>query len=129
MLGRKKFIIGGIIICTAVGYLAYMGFASSATYYYTVSELLEQTKSVEVTNVRVNGQVVSDSIEREAGELTLRFIITEGGKSLPVIYRGVVPDAFKDGIDIVIEGHLNSAGVFQADNILTKCPSKYDPEE
>ena len=129
MLGKKKFIIGGIIIFLAISYLAYVGFASSAIYYYTVSELVELESTVNDNTVRVNGQVATDSIEKETGGLTLRFIVTEGGVSLPVLYQGIVPDAFTDGVDIVIEGHLDSAGVFQADNILTKCPSKYVPEE
>ena len=129
MLGKKKFIIGGIILFLAIGYLAYIGFAGSAVYYYTVSELLEQESPANENTVRVNGQVAADSIEKETGSLTLRFIITEGEVSLPVLYQGIVPDAFTDGIDIVMEGHLNSSGVFQANNILTKCPSKYVPEE
>ena len=129
MPGRKKFVIGGAIIVIAVGYLAYMGFASSATYYYTVSEFVARQSSINGTNVRVNGQVMSNSVNKEPGGLTLRFTITEGGENLPVVYQGITPDAFKDGSDIVIEGSLNSAGVFEAANILTKCPSKYVPEE
>jgi cytochrome c-type biogenesis protein CcmE len=61
------------------------------------------------------------------GNSALEFTIMEGGKSLPVIYRGMVPDTFRAGREIVIEGHLDSGGVFQADTILTKCPSKYEP--
>jgi len=129
VLGKKKFIIGGIIICVAIVYLAYVGFASSATYYYTVSELIGQQSSVYDENVRINGQVAANSIEKETRGLILRFTITEGGESLPVVYNGVIPDTFQDDSDIVIEGHLNSEGVFQADSILTKCPSKYVPEE
>lgn len=129
MFARKKFIIGGLILLIAASYLGYTGFTNSAIYYYTVSELTERESSANRVNVRVNGQVVNNSIDKEAGGLTLRFIIAEGGETLPVVYQGIVPDAFKDGADIVIEGQLNSAGVFQADNILAKCPSKYVPEE
>ncbi len=128
-MGKRKFIIGGIIIILAVSYLGYAGFTNSATYYYTVSEIVRENASIDGANVRVNGQVVSNSIEREDGGLTLSFIVTEGGESLHVFYEGVVPDAFKDDIEVVVEGRLDSEGVFQADKVLTKCPSKYVPEE
>ena len=129
MLKRKKFLIGGIIIVLALGYLTYTGFESSATYYYTVSEFIERGSSIHGENVRVNGQVAADSVEKESGGLILRFTIIEAGNSLPVVYQGVIPDAFKVGSDVVIEGHLNSAGIFQANTILTKCPSKYVPKK
>lgn len=129
MFRKKKFIIGGLILLIAAGYLGYTGFANSAIYYYTVSEFAVQESSADSVNVRVNGEVVDNSIDKEAGGLTLRFIIAEGGETLPVIYQGIVPDAFMDGADVVIEGQLNPAGVFQADTILAKCPSKYVPEE
>ena len=127
MLRNKKFLISGLLILAAVSYLAYTGFESSAIYYYTVSELTEQGESVRNTNIRVNGQVDIDSVEHNStGNSALEFTIMEGGKSLPVIYRGMVPDTFRAGREIVIEGHLDSGGVFQADTILTKCPSKYE---
>jgi cytochrome c-type biogenesis protein CcmE len=80
--------------------------------------------------VRVNGQVAPGSVEQEAQGTILRFTIVdvEGEESLPVVYQGVVPDTFKVGNEIVIEGHLNSDGIFQANTILTKCPSRYVPE-
>jgi len=129
VLKGRRFLISGIILFLAIGYLGYIGFQSSATYYYTVSELLQQGAPAHGENVRVNGQVAPDSIEREAGGLKLRFTIIDGEESLPVIYQGIVPDAFKAGSDIVIEGLLDSAGICQANSILTKCPSKYVPKE
>ena len=127
MLKGKKFLIGGFIVFLAIGYLGFMGFQSSATYYYTVSELTEQGSSIYGENVRVDGQVAPGSVEQESGGLILRFTIIDGEGSLPVVYEGVVPDAFKVGNEVVAEGYLNSAGIFQANTILTKCPSKYVP--
>jgi len=128
LLKRKKFLIGGIIVALAVGYLSYAAFTNSATYYYTVSELTEQGSSIYGENVRVNGQVAPGSIEQESGGLILRFSIIDGEKSLPVVYRGVVPDSFKPDSEVVAEGYLNANGIFQANTIMTKCPSKYVPE-
>lgn len=128
MLRKKKFLIGGIIVCLAVGYLGYMGFTGSATYYYTVNELFEQGNSIYGENVRVNGQVAPGSVEQEAGSHILKFSIIEGEESLPVVYQGVVPDSFKVGNDVVVEGNLDSNGVFQANTLMAKCPSKYVPK-
>ena len=131
MLKKKKFLIGGIIIILAISYLAYTGFESSATYYYTVSELAARSSSINSDTIRVNGHVVDDSVEQDIKERTLRFTITdvEGDDSLSVVYRGIVPDTFQAGSDVVVEGYLNTEGVLQANSILTKCPSKYEPEE
>jgi len=130
VLKKKQFLIGGIIVFLAISYLGYTGFQGSATYYYTASELIEHESSIYGENVRVNGQVAPGSVEQEAQGTILRFTIVdvEGEESLPVVYQGVVPDTFKVGNEIVIEGHLNSDGIFQANTILTKCPSRYVPE-
>jgi len=131
VLKKKKFLIGGIIIVLAIVYLGYTGFESSSAYYYTVSELAAQSSSLDGKNLRVSGQVVDASVEQDIKGRILRFTIVdiEGEDSLPVVYQGIVPDTFEGGRDVVVEGRLNSAGVFQANNILTKCPSKYEPEK
>ena len=104
-----------------------MGFQSSATYYYTVSELNGQGNSIYGETVRVNGQIVPGSVEQEPGGFTLRFTIAEEGESLPVVYQGVVPDTFQVGGNIVVEGSIDSGGIFQATTLMPKCPSKYVP--
>ncbi len=130
MLKKKRFLIGGIIVFLAIGYLGFMGFQSSATYYYEVGELLEQGSSIYDETVRVNGQVIPGTVEQEAQGTILRFTIIdiEGEESLPVLYQGVVPDTFKVGNEVVAEGQLNSDGIFQAHTLMPKCPSKYVPE-
>jgi len=124
---KKKFIIGGLILFLAVGYLGFIGFRSSASYYYTVSELMAQGNIRPTQSVRVNGKVLAGSVEQKSGDLSLEFTVTEGGKNLPVVYRGVVPDTFTPGGDIVVEGTLSAGGIFQAKTLLPKCPSKYKP--
>ena len=128
---KKKFLIGGLIVVLAIAYLGYLGFQNSATYYYTVGELTAQPGPVNGESIRVNGLVADGSVEQDIKERILRFTIVdaEGENSLPVVYQGVVPDTFKTGSDVVVEGYLNSAGVFHANNILAKCPSRYVPEE
>ncbi len=129
MLRKRKFLIGGIIVFLAIGYLVYVGVMGGATYYYEVGELMEQGGSIYGENVRVNGQVAPGSLEQEDAGRTLRFtmIDVDGEESLPVFYQGVVPDTFKVGNEVVVEGQLNPDGIFQAHTLMPKCPSKYVP--
>ena len=124
-LRRLKFIIGAIIVLIAIGFLGYQGFMYSATYYYTVSEFAGQQSSLANESVRVTGNVTDGTIERQG--TTLKFTMTDGQNSLPVVYQGVVPDSFKAGITAVVQGKLNPAGIFEASELLAKCPSKYEP--
>ncbi len=127
MLKKKKFLIGGIVILLALSYLGYAGFQRSATYYYNVSEFLGNGAATEKANVKVMGEVARGSVQRN-GARNLRFDLNEGGQKMPVVYEGAVPDAFATGIDVVVEGRLDRSGVFQAKTIVTKCPSKYEPQ-
>lgn len=131
MLKKKRFLISGLILLLALGYLGYTGFTSAAAKNYTVSELAAQGSSIYGETVRVDGLVVAGSIEQEAVGRTLRFsmVDVDGEESLPVFYQGVVPDTFKENAEVVVEGQLNSDGVFHAGTLMAKCPSKYEPEE
>ncbi|MBI4266777.1 MAG: cytochrome c maturation protein CcmE [Chloroflexi bacterium] len=120
---RRKFVIAAIIVALALGYLGYRGFVASAGYYYEVSEFLAQPGSPAEKKVRVNGTVVPGTIEQQG--LNLKFAITDGQKELPVIYSGAVPDSFRAGGETAVEGKLNSDGVFEAQTLMPKCPSKY----
>jgi cytochrome c-type biogenesis protein CcmE len=125
VLKKKKFLIGGLVVFLAIVYLGYTGFMGSAAYYYTVSEFVEHKTPVNGDVVRINGQVAPGSVEQEDGGRTLRFTIAEGAVSLPVVYHGIVPDTFKAGSEIVVEGHLDSASTFEASTLMPKCASKY----
>jgi cytochrome c-type biogenesis protein CcmE len=126
---KKKFIIGGALIIIAIVCLIVLGLKNSATYYYEVGELLARGPSLAGKTVRVAGEVAPD-IGHEVGTLRFRIIdISSQNATLPVVYQGQVPDAFQAGREIVVEGRYDSSGVFEASSIITKCPSKYQPEE
>ena len=127
---NKKFLIGGIIVILAMAYLVYTGFAGAATYYYEVNEILTQRSSLQGENVRVHGLVEPGSIETESQNTVVKFNIIdiEQDEKLPVVYRGIIPDTFKENGDIVAEGQLEATGVFEAHLLLAKCPSKYESE-
>ena len=125
-----KFIIGGVIIAVAIIYLVYSGIQETALYYLTVSEFKEEGFSLAYAgeSVRVNGSVLDGSIQWSSQEGILRFIISDGENELPVTYRGVAPDTFKSGAEVVVEGKYTQEDILEVDKIMAKCPSKYEAE-
>lgn len=128
-MGRKKFLIAGLVLVLAMGFIAYRGFASSATYYMTISELKAKGDYAPQERLRVKGQVDPLSVKTtmDTQGQTLKFTIVDGELSLPVFYRGVVPDTFRPDNEVMVEGKYDPQGIFQADSILTQCPSRYTP--
>ena len=119
-----SFIIGGLVILAAVIYLVYANTQANAVYYLTVSELKSCTICM-TQSVRVAGVVQKGSIVRDDQKQLVSFTITQGRQQLAVTYSGVVPDIFRPGIEVVVEGHYTGHGPFQAQNLLAKCPSKF----
>jgi len=119
-----SFIIGGLAILAAVIYLVYANTQANALYYMTVSELKHCTICT-TQSVRVAGVVQQGSIVRDDQKQLVTFVIAQGGQQLAVSYSGVVPDIFRPGIEVVVEGHYTGQGPFQAQNLLAKCPSKF----
>ncbi len=113
----------------SLSFLGYSAFAGTATRYYKVGEVIGQGSSIYDENVRVNGKVVSGSVEQESTGGVLKFILVDidDEESLPVVYKGIVADAFKADYEVVIEGYLGLDGIFQAHTLMPKCPSKYVP--
>lgn len=123
---KMKFFMGGVLILGLIAYLAYAGLKDTMMYYFTVSELLSRGDSIYGAGVRLGGKVADGTVEWNPKTLQLKFVIGDGAKRLPVQYQGVVPDIFKEGIDVVVEGKYNSDGVFYAKTLLAKCPSKFE---
>ncbi|HLJ32643.1 MAG TPA: cytochrome c maturation protein CcmE [Ktedonobacteraceae bacterium] len=120
-----SFIIGGVAILVAVLYLVYANTQASAVYYMTVTELQHCTTCT-TQSVRVAGIVRPGSIARDDQKNVLNFVITEGNQALPVTYTGgVVPDIFRAGIQVVVEGYYTGSGPFKATTLLARCPSKF----
>ncbi|HEX6540353.1 MAG TPA: cytochrome c maturation protein CcmE [Ktedonobacterales bacterium] len=120
---RWSFVIAGLLIAGAVLYLVLANTRASAEYYMTMGEL-RQCTTCSSQAVRVAGQVATGTIQRDNKTQVLRFTMTDGKLSMPVVYGGIVPDAFKPGLTVVVEGHIQD-GTFQAKTLLAKCPSKF----
>lgn len=119
-----SFVIGGAAILAAIIYLVYANTQANAVYYMTVSEL-KNCGTCTTQSVRVAGYVQAGSIVQSNATQQIRFVIADGGQTLPVVYSGVVPDIFRAGIQVVVEGHYTGQGAFQAQTLLAKCPSKF----
>jgi cytochrome c-type biogenesis protein CcmE len=119
-----SFILGGLAILGAVIYLIYANTQANAAYYLTVSELKSCTTCA-AQSIRVAGVVQAGSVVNNEQNQQISFVIADSGQSLPVVYSGIVPDIFRPGITVVVEGHYTGTGPFQAQTLLTKCPSKF----
>ena len=132
MKKQRKFLVGGGTVAALVGYLMFTGMKDAMVYYHTPTELIAKTAqdpTYRENTVKVGGRVVPGSVDFEERTLDLRFTVVDvetGEASFPVEYTGPLPDTFKDGIDVVVEGRMNAAGTFEASTVLTKCGSRYE---
>ena len=124
-----KFVIAVVVLLGALGYLGFVAFQSATVYSYTVSELTALGPTPEGKLVRVNGSLVEDSFVRPDGSTIAHFTLTDkdgGTNAVAASYDGVLPDLFfNPQSEIILEGTYGSDGVFDSQNVLVKCPSKY----
>lgn len=127
--GRKMAIIVAIMLA-AFGYFSYTAFESAQSFYLTVDELVELGPSP-TQSVQVKGKLVEDSFVREGGTSTLaHFLLQENGAQVNATYDGVLPDLFfNPHSEIVLGGTYEDGGLFVADRVYVKCPSKYQSLE
>ena len=148
---RMKFVIGGLIIISAVVYLIISSTKTNAQYFMTVAELKEEGASIVGRNLRVSGAVLGETIQYDADTLRLVFEVAhvpgdnqeierEGGLAealnmavndpsrprLRVVYEGVKPDLLRHEAQAIMTGTMGEDGVFYADELLLKCPTKYE---
>lgn len=129
MKPRTKFLIGGCLVLGVAGYLMASSIRETGVYYLTPAELtakIQADPSFKNAGVKVGARVVPGSIERAPGGKEYTFKVTDGSKTLPVVYRGIAPDTFTDSVDVVVAGRMGTDGTFQATELLAKCASRYE---
>lgn len=149
--GRAKFLVGGLLIVAAVIYLIISSTQASAQYFLTVDELQAKGETVLGRDLRISGAVIGDSIKYDPQTLTLEFVVVhvpgdnqeieaQGGLAkvlhdavedesrtrLNVVYTGVKPDLLRHEAQAIMTGQIDESGVFHADELLLKCPTKYE---
>ena len=125
---RIGFIIAGLAGLGVAAFLAAQAFRSNLVFFYSPSEVVAKAAPVDRT-FRVGGLVEKDTLKRDNDGLTVRFTVTDTAKSIPVVYKGILPDLFKEGKGCVAQGRIGADGVFYADQVLAKHDENYMPPE
>jgi cytochrome c-type biogenesis protein CcmE len=127
---KIKFIIGGVVIVALIGYLIVSSISSEGAYFREVGEVLNQQTALTGKNLRVSGKVVTESIVYDAPQLELNFKISDpadASKQLAIHFHGVQPDQIgRENTEAIVEGTLGPNGTVDANNLLLKCPSRYE---
>ena len=111
----------------AAALLAMRGLRSQAAYFYTPADIAAG-KAHDGEAMRLGGMVERGSVTHLPDGVTIRFVVTDGKAATPVVFRGIVPDLFREGSGAVAEGRLEN-GAFVADAILAKHDERYMPPE
>jgi len=121
-----------LLVATGVGYLIFSGLSKNSVYFLNVGEALAMPPG-ELSQARLFGTVSAEDIDRDPSALGVAFHVLDKddpSKSIRVNYRGAVPDTFKPGVEVILEGSYTSGPPrFEATTLLTKCPSKYQKNE
>ena len=128
---KKKLpaLLSVLAVLGAMTYLLVSGFDDTVVYYKTVGELLSDPGRFEARPVRINGILETGSVRAKPGSNEFRFRLSKRDQALDVIYEGVLPDTMKEGQELVVHGVYDAAAkLFRAQEILTKCPSKYEAQ-
>jgi cytochrome c-type biogenesis protein CcmE len=127
-----KFLLGASVIVAAVTALIATGVKETGVYFLTPSELAAKSAAdptfVENVGFKVGAKVVRGSIRRDDAARTVDFQVSDGVRTYPVTYRGLVPDTFTDAndIEVIVEGRLGRDGTIRATDVLAKCGSRYE---
>jgi cytochrome c-type biogenesis protein CcmE len=128
MRASHKVLLAGVLVVGTVGFLMASGIKETGVYFLTPTELaakISADPSFHDVGVKMGAKVVSGTIERDVASQTIRFRVTDGQVTYPVVYRGLAPDTFTDDVDVVVEGRLQPDGTFRATTLLAKCGSRY----
>ena len=127
---HKRFVLVGVGIAGLAlsATLVLSAFQKNLVFFYTPSQVFKKEAPIG-KSFRIGGLVEKGSLKREADGVTVDFVVTDTAKSIPVHYRGILPDLFKEGKGVVTEGKLEPDGTFVASEVLAKHDANYMPPE
>jgi len=120
-------LVGVALVAAAVG-LVLFSLKNNVSLYFTPTQVYNKEAPLG-RNFRIGGMVEEGSVTRENDGLTVRFRITDTVNAMPVVYKGILPDLFKEGKGVVAQGKLNAENVFVAEEVLAKHDENYMPPE
>ena len=125
---RLAMIAGGVAALGIAIALVLNAFQSNLVFFFSPSQVAANEAPVDRT-FRLGGMVETGSLKRLPDGLTVRFVVTDTAKTIPVEYRGILPDLFREGKGVVAQGKLDAGGVFRAQEVLAKHDENYMPPE
>lgn len=125
---RIALIVAGLAGLSIAAGLALSAFQDNLVFFFSPSQVAANEAPVNRT-FRVGGLVQNGTVQRDNDGLTVRFVVTDTAKSIPVVYKGILPDLFKEGKGCVAQGRVGADGVFYADQVLAKHDENYMPPE
>lgn len=125
---RALAIVAAVAALGGATMLVLNAFNSNLVFFFSPTQVLANEAPRE-RSFRIGGLVQEGSLQREAQGLTIRFVVTDLAKTLPVTYTGLLPDLFKEGKGVVAQGRLDADGVFRAEQVLAKHDENYMPPE
>ena len=125
---RIVLIFAGLLILGGIATLVLNAFQSNLVFFFSPTQVAAG-EAPKGKPIRIGGMVKEGSIAREADGVTLRFIMTDTEKEIPVTYKGILPDLFKEGKGAVAQGKIGETGVFAATEVLAKHDENYMPPE
>ena len=123
---RFAMIAGGLVALGAATAFVLAAFRENLVFFFTPSQV-EAKEVPQGRAFRIGGLVVPGSLRRQADGLTVQFIVTDTAKDVPVVYKGILPDLFREGKGVVTQGTLGGDGVFYASEVLAKHDENYMP--
>lgn len=127
---QRMYVIAAILL--AVGGAAALmltAFEDSVVFFFSPTEIAEKSPIDPDQRLRIGGLVVEGSVAKMEDGQTITFVVTDMAESVPVSYRGILPDLFREGQGVVAEGHMNAEGTFVASEVLAKHDENYMPPE
>ena len=121
-------VVGALAALALAVTLVLAAFRQNLVFFFTPSQVAANEAPLGTT-FRIGGMVETGSVKRQADGLTVRFLVTDTAKSIPVEYRGALPDLFREGKGVVAQGRVGTDGVFVANEVLAKHDENYMPPE
>ena len=125
---RIAFIVAGLAGLGIAAALVLNAFQSNLVFFFSPSQIAAKEAPVG-RNFRIGGLVEKGSVKRDNDGLTIHFTVTDTANSIPVVYKGILPDLFKEGRGCVAQGQVGADGIFHADSVLAKHDENYMPPE
>jgi cytochrome c-type biogenesis protein CcmE len=125
---RLSWIAAGLAVLGVASALVLSAFNRNLVFFFTPSQVASKEAPID-RSFRIGGLVEPGSVKRQPDGVTVQFVVTDTAKSLTVVYRGILPDLFREGKGVVTQGRLNTDGTFAANEVLAKHDENYMPPE